>query len=101
MPFPAIMLVRSTSTVALRTASPCAVTCGPSMLGRVFQVMFSAQLVLLMRLKIPLLTESFVTYRRSLAALTVAPVGSPLTSKRRNDCLTLLPPTAEKLLDVA
>ncbi len=69
------------------------------MLGFVFQVIFSSQVVFVTRLKIPPLVESLVTKRRSFAELTLAPAGKPVTSKRRNACLALvLPPTIEKVV---
>ena len=62
--------------------------------------MVSAHALFVIRCKIPPLVESLVTTRRSLAELTLAPAGSPVTSKRRNACFALvLPPTAEKVLD--
>ncbi len=92
--------VSSTSTVVLSAAAPRVATCGPSIAGLVFQVMPSAQLSFVMRLNIPPLVESFVTYRRSFAELTTAPAGRPLTVKRRNVCLAVvLPPTLKALLD--
>ena len=70
------------------------------MAGLVFQVMVSAHEVFVICWKILPLVESLVTTRRSLAELTPAPVGSPVTEKRRNACFALvLPPTTEKLVD--
>src|SRR5215212_3839828 len=94
-----MMPVRSRSTTLLSATDPSVATSAPSIAGLLFQVIFSLQLVLLMRLKTPPVVESLVTYRRSFADCTTAPAGKPLTVKQIKACLALvLLPTTEKLL---
>ena len=94
-----MMPARLISTVLLSATGPTVATNGPSITGLLFQVIFSFQLVLLMRLNTPPVVESLVTNRRSLAACTTAPAGKPLTVKQIKACLALeLLPTTEKLL---
>ncbi len=82
-------------------AAPSVANCAPSIAGWVFQVILSAQLLLVMRLNTPPLVESLVMYRRSLAELMLVPAGRPVTVKRMNAFRALLvPPTIEKVLDV-